>query len=318
MDEETPRGGGAEPQAAADALVVACHGAQATLLLPDGTQVQGRAARRNLAFVCGDRVRCSHDVRHSGWLVQALHPRRSVLHRSNARGRPEAVAANLSLLVVVVAPLPAPDFYIVDRYLCAARSAGIASLVVANKSDLPAAAGMAAELAVLEAAGTRVLHCSTNAGVGLDALLSAVRGETVMLVGQSGVGKSSLLRALVPEAGAEVGELIRGDEGRHTTSVTRWHALAQGGALIDAPGVRDFAPAAQVLDPGSLGFAEIEAAATGCRFADCAHLEEPACAVRQGVDSGAIAARRYESYRRLRRLRSQLIGSLPWDQRQGI
>lgn len=316
MEERHPGGGGAAP-AEVDARVVACHGAHATLLLPGGSEAQGRAARRNLGFVCGDIAECTYDPLHSAWLVQRLRPRRTVLHRSNARGRPEAIAANLDLLVVVVAVLPEPDFYIVDRYLCAARSAGIAGLVAANKCDLPASASMDPELAVLAAAGTPVIRCSSSTGQGLDKLLGAVRGQAVMFVGQSGVGKSSLLRALVPAASAAVGELVRGEEGRHTTSVARWHELPQGGALIDAPGVRDFAPAAQELDAASLGFAEIEAAAGGCRFADCAHLNEPHCAVRGAVESGAIAARRYESYRRLRRLRAQLIDSLPWDQRQG-
>jgi ribosome biogenesis GTPase len=123
-----------------------------------------------------------------------------------------------------------------------------------------------------------------------------------MLVGQSGVGKSSLLRALVPDCDAAIGGLMREAEGRHTTTTTRLYGLAGGGTLLDSPGVRDFAPSLALLEPRSLGFVELAALASHCRFADCRHLQEPNCAVRAAVDAGQLSARRYESYRRLRRL----------------
>ncbi len=136
-----------------------------------------------------------------------------------------------------------------------------------------------------------------------------------MLVGQSGVGKSSLLRELVPGCEALVGELLKSEEGRHTTSAAQLYALPGGGSLIDSPGVRDFAPAAGVLDERTLGFSEVARHAPQCRFADCAHLREPGCAVRAAVAEGAISARRYESYRRLRRLRAELLARVPYARR---
>ena len=142
-------------------------------------------------------------------------------------------------------------------------------------------------------------------------LRERLRNETVMFVGQSGVGKSSLLRSLVPDCDAPVGELLKSDEGRHTTSAAHLYALPGGGALIDSPGVRDFAPAAQMLDQRTLGFNDIAAHAAQCRFADCRHLQEPGCAVRAAVTAGALNARRYESFRRLRRLREQLLERAP-------
>ena len=128
-----------------------------------------------------------------------------------------------------------------------------------------------------------------------------------MLVGQSGVGKSSLLQPLVPHSDAAVGDLIRDDEGRHTTSTTRLYRLPGGGEIIDAPGVRDFAPAIDRLEPRALGFVDVESLASQCRFADCRHLREPGCAVRAALGA-TLSARRYESYRRLRRLYDRLRG----------
>jgi ribosome biogenesis GTPase len=125
-------------------------------------------------------------------------------------------------------------------------------------------------------------------------------------VGQSGVGKSSLIRRLVPLADIEVGELVREEEGRHTTTASRLFDLPGGGSLIDSPGVRDFAPAIDRLDSTHLGFIEVSRLAPGCRFADCRHMREPGCAVIAAVAAGTMSARRYESYRRLRRLFEQL------------
>jgi ribosome biogenesis GTPase len=217
--------------------------------------------------------------------------------------------------VIVLAPLPEPDLFVVDRYLSAARCSGIATLLLAGKADLEFDAATHAELAAYSAAGNEVLLCSAHSGAGLAAVRARIQGETIMLVGQSGVGKSSLLQALVPGSEALVGELLRSDEGRHTTSAARLYDLPGGGALIDSPGVRDFAPALEHMEPRALGFAEIEQAASQCRFADCRHLQEPGCAVRAAVEAGTMSARRYESYRRLRRLQAQLQERTPRGRR---
>jgi ribosome biogenesis GTPase len=127
-----------------------------------------------------------------------------------------------------------------------------------------------------------------------------------VLVGQSGVGKSSLVRRLLPQEQVAVGELVRAEEGRHTTTAARLFDLPHGAALIDSPGVRDFAPAVSTLDERTLGFPEVARLAAGCRFGDCRHLREPGCAVRAAAENGSWHPRRYESYRRLRRLREQL------------
>jgi ribosome biogenesis GTPase len=128
-----------------------------------------------------------------------------------------------------------------------------------------------------------------------------------VLVGQSGVGKSSLVAALLPHAEVQTGGLMREEEGRHTTTASRAYPLDSGGTLIDSPGVRDFAPAIDQLDAKTLGFPEIARLAAGCRFLDCRHMQEPGCAVVAASENGAMLARRYESYRRLRRRYADLV-----------
>jgi ribosome biogenesis GTPase / thiamine phosphate phosphatase len=294
-------------------LVLVAHGASARVRLTDGTEVLARAAGRDLQFVCGDQVRCDRDAQHAQWQIQQVVPRRSALYRSNARGRAELVAANLTMLVVVVAPRPQPDLFLVDRYLAAAASAGIGVLLVANKADEAFDSDLQLEIAALASCGCATIICSARTGLGLPALRERLRQQTVMFVGQSGVGKSSLLRELAPGCDAPIGELLKSKEGRHTTSAARLYELPGGGALIDSPGVRDFAPAAEMLDAQTLGFADVARLAPECRFADCQHLKEPQCAVRAAVAAGSLSARRYESFRRLRRLRERLLERQPYS-----
>ncbi|HEY7996041.1 MAG TPA: ribosome small subunit-dependent GTPase A, partial [Steroidobacteraceae bacterium] len=187
---------------------------------------------------------------------------------------------------------------------------GVEPTLVVNKSDLGLDERLSAELDVFAQAGYASVHTSADSGAGLDALRAAIApGAIAALVGQSGVGKSSLVQVLVPQAKVAIGELVREEDGRHTTTAARLFDLPHGAALIDSPGVRDFAPAVNALDERSLGFIEVRRLAVGCRFADCRHLREPGCAVQAAVESGAISARRYESYRRLRRLYEELTAA---------
>jgi ribosome biogenesis GTPase / thiamine phosphate phosphatase len=292
-----------------DAEVIAAYGRH--LLVRAGEEeLRARPSGRRLSIVCGDRVSCTRsggDV-----LIVEVLPRRTVLARANTRGDSEPVVANISQLVVVVAPRPRPDLFILDRYLCAATAAGIRGALALNKCDLETDGDLESELQALQSAGYARLRCSARHAQGLDALRGLLSGAVSVLVGQSGVGKSSLVRALIPQVDVLTGELVRDEEGRHTTTASRAYPLPafEGrppGTLIDSPGVRDFAPAIDHLDERTLGFPEVAARAPGCRFLDCRHLQEPACAVIAAVEAGEISARRYESYRRLRRLYADLV-----------
>jgi len=292
-----------------DAEVIAAFGRHLIVRDAAARELRARPSGRRLSIVCGDRVRCERDRAHDEIIVTEVQPRTTLLARASLRGDSEPVVANITQLVVVIAPLPEPDWFIVDRYLCAATAAGIAGAIAVNKSDLETHKLDRTELDVFAAAGYGVTDCSAKLSVGLERLRALLGGAVSVLVGQSGVGKSSLVNALLPEATIETGGLMREEEGRHTTTASRAYALAGGGALIDSPGVRDFAPAVDRLDAQTLGFPEVAALSNGCRFHDCKHLQEPDCAVISASESGAMSPRRYESYRRLRRRYSDLVGA---------
>jgi ribosome biogenesis GTPase len=290
-----------------DACVIAVFGRDLLVRDAAGKELRARVRGRRLNVVCGDDVLCESDATHGEVNVVEGRPRRTALYRSNVRGVAEPVVANVSRLFVVLAPKPAPDLFVLDRYIAAATSASIASTLVLNKHDLPLEPDLKCELDAYAAAGYDTIPCSARSGEGVDALIAASANAVTVLVGQSGVGKSSLIRRLIPEAQVEVGELVRGDEeGRHTTTTSRMFDLPLGGHLIDSPGVRDFAPAIERLDSRDMGFAEVAKLAPECRFQDCLHMREPKCAVRAAAEAGTLHPRRYESYRRLRRLYDEL------------
>jgi ribosome biogenesis GTPase len=283
------------------ARITAAFGRQFLVRNAAGATRTARPLGRAQRLVCGDRVVCSVDEQHDELRIESHLQRSSSLWRSDAQGRSELIAANITLLVVVLAPAPKPDFFVIDRYLAAAACAPAQALLVCNKCDQEQTDEAESLLGELRALGIETLQCSCRSGQGLAELRALLQPHCGLLVGQSGVGKSSLLAALVPESEQATAELTREQEGRHTTTATRLYALPDGGELLDSPGVRDFAPALDQLDAASLGFVELQTLAPACRFSDCRHLQEPHCAVRQAVDAGRMSARRYESYRRLRR-----------------
>jgi ribosome biogenesis GTPase / thiamine phosphate phosphatase len=278
-----------------------------------GVLVQSGAATINCALkgrkqriVCGDRIAWTSAASDGASTVDSIEPRRNLVERIDARGRAEPVAANIDRLAIVTAPEPAPDWFLLDRYWAGAHLKDIEPLVIVNKSDL-GIESIQSELATYRGLGVPCLEVSASSGAGIAELREALAQGATLLVGQSGVGKSSIVNALVPDAAAQTAELTRDVEGRHTTTTARRYRLGNTeSAVIDAPGVRDFAPPARIARAAERGFVEIHRLAADCRFNDCRHMEEPGCAVRSAVLSERVAARRYESYRRLCRLYEKL------------
>jgi ribosome biogenesis GTPase / thiamine phosphate phosphatase len=287
-------------------VVIASYG-RGVLVQSDATILHCALKGRRQRIVCGDRVAWAYAPSADAPTIESIEPRRNLVERIDARGRPEPVAANVDRLAVVVAPAPAPDWFLVDRYWAGAHLKDIAAMLIVNKSDL-GTASIQAELATYRALGLCCLEVAALTGAGITGLYEALAHHVTLIVGQSGVGKSSVVNALAPAAAAQTAELTRDVEGRHTTTTARCYRLGPGAdtAIVDAPGVRDFAPPASIARAAERGFIEIQQLGAHCRFKDCRHMEEPGCAVRGAVLSGGVAARRYESYRRLYRLYEKL------------
>ena len=257
-------------------------------------------ARQNLGpIACGDRVAWQASSHDEG-VVTAIAPRRNCLTRPDRNGEPRPIAANLDRLVVVVSTQPDFSEAMIDRYIVAAELTGIPAAVLLNKTDLLDADALertAARLDGFARIGYPVWQASCKRDHGLDALREALSGETSLLVGQSGVGKSSLVNALVPDREARTGALsTAGSRGMHTTTATTLYHLPGGGDLVDSPGVWEFGP--PIDDPAELatGFVEFRPFLGACRFADCRHLVEPGCAVKAALAEGKIDARRHATY----------------------
>lgn len=283
--------------------VVLSHLGHELLVAPEPSLTPTRCALRSALppLVAGDEVRLAEEG--NTVLATEVFPRQTLLERQTARGtRP--ICANLDTLLITFAGAPAPHGDLLDPLLAAAFDAGLEPWLLHNKCDLasPEAEALHQELLAL---GFRVFRLSAQAGEGMEALRVALQGRRAAFTGQSGVGKSSLLNALMPEAAAKVGSLServnRGlGRGRHTTSVVRLYPLGAAladGTLIDAPGLRRFIPLP--VSPWALAktFPDVADAAAQCRFRDCAHDQEPACGVQAALTNGTLSAARLARYR---------------------
>jgi ribosome biogenesis GTPase len=289
---------GASGSAERHGVVIARFGRQAAVEDPAAPQALVQChIRANIdSLVAGDRV--AWCVEGDAGVVLAVEPRSSVLQRPDAQGRLRPIAANLDHIVVVLAPEPQPHPTLLDRYLVAAEDAGIDATILLNKSDLAdACAHVAPLLAPYAQIGYRVLQASAHASGGMAALGSALSGRTTAFVGQSGVGKSSLIAALLPAEQLRIGELSGAEvKGRHTTTTARLYHLPLGGVLIDSPGIRDFSLAFLDTARTARGFREFRSYLGSCRFRDCVHRNEPGCVLREAVARGRVSEARYRSY----------------------
>ncbi|MBS3785674.1 MAG: ribosome small subunit-dependent GTPase A [Gammaproteobacteria bacterium] len=251
--------------------------------------------------VAGDQVNW---LRHGpGAFVESVVPRRNVIERGDFRGNPRALAANIEYLVIVLAPLPAPDTLLLDRFLVLASAAAITPLIWINKTDIddaknPLTTGVLSrrytELGIPWQTGSSLLS------KGIDTLEATLGTGTAILVGQSGVGKSSLTQKLVPDLALRIGAVSEASgQGRHTTTETTLFNTPNGGALIDSPGVRTLRLAHLTPTQITSGFPEIADRIGHCRFRDCRHLSEPDCAIQKAVQAGEIAHERLNNWRRL-------------------
>jgi ribosome biogenesis GTPase / thiamine phosphate phosphatase len=275
------------------ATVIAAFGRDSLLLTGSGKVLRAKARSRALQPVAGDRVHLL-----PGGIIEAIAPRANELTRATGR-RVKVLAANLTQVCVLVACEPSFSDELVCRLLIAAQRAGLPAILALNKIDLHDQC--AAARGVLEAfAGIGIPLVEFAGKYGPGPLQAHLSGQRTVLVGQSGMGKSTLVRTLVPQAEVRIGEISRFlDAGRQTTTAARLYRLEGEAEIVDTPGVSEFGlgglPASQI----AAGFTEFAGYAGRCRFHDCRHLAEPDCAVRQAAGAGAIHARRLQLYERI-------------------
>ena len=289
--------------------IVARFGKQVEVVPVDSLgQPRGDAVRCHLRanltnLVTGDHV--VFQVADDAGIVTAQETRHNVLERPDSRGVVKAMAANIDQLVIVTALEPAPQPELLDRYLVATEVAGIPPLIVINKVDLMRDSEvnqnfLAAIKNLYQLIGYPVVETSTKESGGLDALTDHLKDKSSVFIGQSGVGKSSLVQALLPDEDIRVGHLHKQTRlGRHTTSTARLYRYAGGGSIIDSPGIRDFGLDQISRTDVEYGFVDIREYANDCRFRDCRHRQEPGCAVLDAVQKGLVSRRRLESFQRI-------------------
>jgi ribosome biogenesis GTPase / thiamine phosphate phosphatase len=233
--------------------------------------------------------------------LNSIAPRDNVFGRGDPRGRLKPIAANLDQVIIVVAPEPAPSRDLLHRYLAAANIQGVHPLIVVNKSDLdlPGTPPFN-ELDGFQALGYEVIRTCCTDGASLGCLPERLTGKTSLLAGQSGVGKSSLLNALIPDLDIQTGALshVTG-KGTHTTTTAILHRLVDGGWVVDTPGVWEYGLWRMEFEQLQRGFPEFTDYAGNCRFRNCRHCDEPGCAIRAASENGTLPAFRHEAWLRL-------------------
>ncbi|MEM9100846.1 MAG: small ribosomal subunit biogenesis GTPase RsgA [Pseudomonadota bacterium] len=279
-------------------LVISRFGNQADIEKSDGHVVRCHIRRKKQNLVTGDRVTLEQKTDH--YVVTDILPRESLLERSVPYEGLKPVAANIDQVVIVNAIRPIFSSRLLDRYLVACEKMQAQPLILFNKMDL-ADDNVLKEVQLrteqYQDLGYNTLLTSTKELDKLESLKKWVRDKTTIFVGQSGVGKSSLLNALVPEAATLTAELSNNSElGMHTTTVSRLYHLPSGGNIIDSPGIRELSLTHLTPKDVTNGFVEIQKYSQQCKFRDCSHLKEPGCAVKNAVDSGKIRQERFENF----------------------
>ncbi|MCK5725473.1 MAG: ribosome small subunit-dependent GTPase A [Thiotrichaceae bacterium] len=285
--------------------VITRYGAEILVEIEDNQQVVRCTAKRKLDHVaCGDFVTISL-AEHGNAQLQSIEPRHNALMRPDYSHKLKTIAANIDQLIIVIAWRPKPSWSLIDRYLIASQRLNCDALIIINKADLYeqyASAEARLRLDEFKQIGYPIISASAGDAdevTGITELQKYLHNKTSTLVGQSGVGKSSLANEILKDANIQVGAISDNGEGRHTTTSTRLYKLNAGGKLIDSPGVRDFALPELTAQQLRAGYIEFNDASLSCKFNNCSHQHEPKCAVRQQLADNKIPSERYQRYLKL-------------------
>jgi ribosome biogenesis GTPase len=277
-----------------DGLIVASHGRHYRVEVPGYGEIDCVTRGKRGGLVCGDRAAIALVGTGQG-VIEAVNSRASLLYRSDAH-RQKLVAANVTQVIIVVAAVPPCHEDLLNRCLIAAEHGRMAALIVLNKTDLPQSAATLEFLELYRALGYRVLALSAKHDV--RPLRALLQDQVSVLVGQSGMGKSTIINQLLPDAAARTDEISRAARaGRHTTTQAQLYHLDATSHIIDSPGMQEFGLHHLDLDEVVHAFVEFRPFIGECRFRDCRHLGEPDCAIALARDAQRISERRLAGYR---------------------
>ena len=251
--------------------------------------------------VCGDIVEIEKRNNESDFIITKILPRKNSLIRKNKYENKEILASNLSEIVIVIGKPPSPDWFLVDRYIGSAEKIKIDASIICNKSDLNWIDDtIRSNLAVYSKIGYKIIECSAAQDKNLTEIKDYLSNKTTILVGQSGVGKSSIINSLSEYSNLKTQSIsLAKKEGKHTTVNSNMIDLPNDGYVIDSPGVRDYLPDFNHENEASISFKEIHNVGLKCKYNDCMHIKEQECTVKSSVSEGKINERRYDSYKRL-------------------
>jgi ribosome biogenesis GTPase / thiamine phosphate phosphatase len=278
--------------------IAAVHGRHYIVQLASGELITCFPRGKRSLAACGDRVAVMRTAAGQA-VIEAVDPRRTLLYRSDQH-RQKLIAANVTQMVIVLATVPSFYEELLNRCLVAAVREGITALIVMNKLDLASSHEGLDALELYRGLGYRVLPLSAKTDV--SPLRSSLSGHLSVLVGQSGMGKSTIVNGIFPQAEARVGDVSFAlDSGRHTTTHSRLYRLDQHSGLIDSPGMQEFGLAHLTIPEVAAAYPEFRPYLGQCRFTDCRHCDEPDCAIALAAARVEISPRRLELYRRIAR-----------------
>lgn len=282
-----------------EGLVLSRFGAHAEIETAQGKKAHCAIRRSIASLVAGDRVKWQAENEEQG-VVVSVYPRKNTLSRPVIGGKMKDIAANVTQAVIILAPKPQISWPMLDSYLIMTQCLDMKTVILLNKTDIPCEESQRILIEDYQSLGHTVLFAGDHLKEGEAALNQALNAEVSVFVGQSGVGKSSIIAKLLPheqiatQAISDISEL-----GKHTTSSSRYYHLSCGGALIDSPGVREFG--LMDFDHASIlqGYPEFKPHLKNCKFRDCNHIDSLGCALVKAAEEGHVSVRRYQNYLKL-------------------